>query len=253
MQRGSAGTAEGRTGSAHRHRREQRRRPERTRGLPAARPLVPGDGGLGEAARPYSRVLLPTYLRRPHPHEGLFIRPEDYYAQLDARMVFGEVVEEGGRGAARGSPSRRPRDRLRPRARGCRVTPCRPAHRGAGGTRRAGVLDLDDAPAGPRPAPRRPAHGSRRRVRRPAGGVGGAPAWRRRHRRRTQRPHLAAKRSTRRRRACSAGASKRRACRSRPACASPVSNGCAANSPHRRRRRHLRGRHRDRRHRRRPQ
>ena len=46
-----------------------------------------------EAGRPYSRVLLPYYLRGRIPHEGLFIRPEDYYERLDARTVFGEVVE----------------------------------------------------------------------------------------------------------------------------------------------------------------
>jgi NADPH-dependent 2,4-dienoyl-CoA reductase/sulfur reductase-like enzyme len=46
-----------------------------------------------EAARPYSRVLLPYYLRGRIPREGLFIRPEDHYAHLDARTVFGEVVE----------------------------------------------------------------------------------------------------------------------------------------------------------------
>jgi NADPH-dependent 2,4-dienoyl-CoA reductase/sulfur reductase-like enzyme len=46
-----------------------------------------------EAARPYSRVLLPYYLRGRIPREGLFIRPEDYYAQLDARTAFGEAVE----------------------------------------------------------------------------------------------------------------------------------------------------------------
>lgn len=46
-----------------------------------------------EAARPYSRVLLPYYLRGRIPHESLFIRPEDYYAHLDAGTVFGEIVE----------------------------------------------------------------------------------------------------------------------------------------------------------------
>jgi nitrite reductase (NADH) large subunit len=47
----------------------------------------------GEGPRPYSRVLLPYYLRRRIPHEGLFIRTGDYYRRLDARTAFGEVVE----------------------------------------------------------------------------------------------------------------------------------------------------------------
>ncbi|MCX6373621.1 MAG: FAD-dependent oxidoreductase [Actinobacteria bacterium] len=46
-----------------------------------------------EAGRPYSRVLLPYYLRGRILHEGLFIRPEDCYERLDARTVFGEFVE----------------------------------------------------------------------------------------------------------------------------------------------------------------
>jgi len=46
-----------------------------------------------EAGPPYSRVLLPYYLRGRIPHEGLFIRAEDCYERLDARTVFGEVVE----------------------------------------------------------------------------------------------------------------------------------------------------------------
>ena len=46
-----------------------------------------------EGARPYSRVLLPYYLRGRIPHAGVFIRPEDYYERLDARTAFGEVVE----------------------------------------------------------------------------------------------------------------------------------------------------------------
>lgn len=46
-----------------------------------------------EAARPYSRVLLPYYLRGRIRHEGMFIRPKDCYERLDARIVFGEVVE----------------------------------------------------------------------------------------------------------------------------------------------------------------
>ena len=46
-----------------------------------------------EGARPYSRVLLPYYLRGRIPHAGMFIRPDDYYERLDARTAFGEVVE----------------------------------------------------------------------------------------------------------------------------------------------------------------
>ena len=46
-----------------------------------------------EGARPYSRVLLPYYLRGRIPHAGVFVRPEDYYERLDARTAFGEVVE----------------------------------------------------------------------------------------------------------------------------------------------------------------
>lgn len=46
-----------------------------------------------EAGRPYSRVLLPYYLRGRIPHEGLFIGGEDCYERLDARTVFGEVAE----------------------------------------------------------------------------------------------------------------------------------------------------------------
>jgi NADPH-dependent 2,4-dienoyl-CoA reductase/sulfur reductase-like enzyme len=46
-----------------------------------------------EAGRPYSRVLLPYYLRGRISREGLFIRPEDCYERLDARTVFGRVVE----------------------------------------------------------------------------------------------------------------------------------------------------------------
>jgi nitrite reductase (NADH) large subunit len=46
-----------------------------------------------EGARPYSRVLLPYYLRGRIPRRGLFIRPEDHYRRLDARTAFGETVE----------------------------------------------------------------------------------------------------------------------------------------------------------------
>ena len=147
-------TAEGRTGSAHRHYREQRRRPERTRGLPAARSFVPGDGGLGGGRPSVSRVLLPYYLRGRIPHEGLFIRPEDCYERLDARTVFGEAVERVDAEQREVVLRRRPRNRLRPPARGYRVAPRRSTHRGAGGARRAGVLDPGRCgAAGPRPAP----------------------------------------------------------------------------------------------------
>ena len=47
----------------------------------------------GEGARPYSRVLLPYYVRGRIAHAGVFVRPEDYYERLDARTAFGEVVE----------------------------------------------------------------------------------------------------------------------------------------------------------------
>lgn len=47
----------------------------------------------GEGARPYSRVLLPYYVRGRIPGSDVFIRPEDYYERLDAKAVFGEVVE----------------------------------------------------------------------------------------------------------------------------------------------------------------
>jgi nitrite reductase (NADH) large subunit len=46
-----------------------------------------------EGGAPYSRVLLPYYLRGRIPESGLFIRPEGYYEQLGAQTVFGEVVE----------------------------------------------------------------------------------------------------------------------------------------------------------------
>jgi nitrite reductase (NADH) large subunit len=47
----------------------------------------------GEGERPYSRVLLPYYLRGRIPHAEVFVRPQDYYERLDARTAFGEVVE----------------------------------------------------------------------------------------------------------------------------------------------------------------
>jgi NAD(P)H-nitrite reductase large subunit len=46
-----------------------------------------------EGERPYSRVLLPYYVRGRIPRADLFIRPEDYYRRLDAETVFGEAVE----------------------------------------------------------------------------------------------------------------------------------------------------------------
>ncbi len=45
-----------------------------------------------EGGRPYSRVLLPYYLRGRIRQRDLFIRPEGYYEGLDARTVFGEAV-----------------------------------------------------------------------------------------------------------------------------------------------------------------
>ena len=47
----------------------------------------------GEGARPYSRVLLPYFLRGRIPRAGVFVRQEDYYERLDARTAFGETVE----------------------------------------------------------------------------------------------------------------------------------------------------------------
>jgi nitrite reductase (NADH) large subunit len=46
-----------------------------------------------EAGPAYSRVLLPYYLRRRLPYDGLFIRDMGYYARMDAKTVFGARVE----------------------------------------------------------------------------------------------------------------------------------------------------------------
>ena len=46
-----------------------------------------------EEKRPYSKVLLPYYLRGKVPYDNLFIRDEEYYAQLDAKCVTGKVVK----------------------------------------------------------------------------------------------------------------------------------------------------------------
>ncbi|MBT8359640.1 MAG: FAD-dependent oxidoreductase, partial [Deltaproteobacteria bacterium] len=45
-----------------------------------------------EGQRPYSRVLLPYYLRGKVPHEHLFVREQDYYEQLNATCVNGTVI-----------------------------------------------------------------------------------------------------------------------------------------------------------------
>ncbi len=46
-----------------------------------------------EGARPYSRVLLPYYLRKKVPHDNLFIRGDDYYSSLDAEILEATVVK----------------------------------------------------------------------------------------------------------------------------------------------------------------
>ena len=45
-----------------------------------------------EGKRPYSRVLLPYYLRGKIPHEHLFIRKQDYYKRLNATCITGTVM-----------------------------------------------------------------------------------------------------------------------------------------------------------------
>lgn len=45
-----------------------------------------------EGQRPYSKVLLPYYLREKVPHEHLYIRDEDYYARLDATCIEAAVL-----------------------------------------------------------------------------------------------------------------------------------------------------------------
>ena len=44
-----------------------------------------------EEGRPYSKVLLPYYLRKKVPYENLFIRDADYYNRLNAKFVKGKV------------------------------------------------------------------------------------------------------------------------------------------------------------------
>lgn len=46
-----------------------------------------------EGCRPYSRVLLPYYLREKISYENLFVRDEDYYEQYNARCVKGRVIK----------------------------------------------------------------------------------------------------------------------------------------------------------------
>ncbi len=45
-----------------------------------------------EEVRPYSKVLLPYYLRGKVPYENLFIRDADYYNRLNTKFVKGKVV-----------------------------------------------------------------------------------------------------------------------------------------------------------------
>jgi len=46
-----------------------------------------------EEKRPYSRVLLPYYLRGKIPYENLFIRDKDYYTRMNAKCIIGNVVK----------------------------------------------------------------------------------------------------------------------------------------------------------------
>ena len=46
-----------------------------------------------EDIRPYSRVLLPYYLRGKVPYENLFIRDQEYYERLSADIIKGKVVK----------------------------------------------------------------------------------------------------------------------------------------------------------------
>ncbi|MBW2657986.1 MAG: NAD(P)/FAD-dependent oxidoreductase [Deltaproteobacteria bacterium] len=46
-----------------------------------------------ESKQPYSRVLLPYYLRKKVPYENLFIRDKTYYSRLNAKCVTGEVLQ----------------------------------------------------------------------------------------------------------------------------------------------------------------
>lgn len=45
-----------------------------------------------EDRRPYSRVLLPYYLRGKVPYENLFIRGDNYYKSLNAECIHGNVI-----------------------------------------------------------------------------------------------------------------------------------------------------------------
>ena len=47
-----------------------------------------------ETGPPYSRVLLPYFLRRKLSYDGLFIRQMDYYARMHVRVVLGARVEQ---------------------------------------------------------------------------------------------------------------------------------------------------------------
>ncbi len=46
-----------------------------------------------ETDRPYSRVLLPYYLRGKTPHSNLFIRDENYFKEHNAESIQGRVVK----------------------------------------------------------------------------------------------------------------------------------------------------------------
>jgi nitrite reductase (NADH) large subunit len=46
-----------------------------------------------ESSRPYSRVLLPYFLRGKIPHSNLFIRDDDYYKNNNAECIQGRVVK----------------------------------------------------------------------------------------------------------------------------------------------------------------
>ena len=46
-----------------------------------------------ESTTPYSKVLLPYYLRGKIPYENLFIREPDYYDKLGATCIHGRVIK----------------------------------------------------------------------------------------------------------------------------------------------------------------
>lgn len=46
-----------------------------------------------ESSRPYSRVLLPYFLRGKIPHSNLFIRDEDYFKNYNAECIQDRVIE----------------------------------------------------------------------------------------------------------------------------------------------------------------